>query len=141
MDESKSSLGSNAIDADYEHWSARRLVHHLVHSEIVSAYRILSTIGEKDQPSFAFYDGDRWSAEAVSGCAMEELGNVFTAIRTLTSRTLKQVPDTAYLRPCRTTRERTLKDLVIDTVEHAGRHVQVLTSQVRSQRRRIPGQK
>jgi hypothetical protein len=116
----------DAVNAPYEDWSPTRLADHLVHSEVVSAYRILSILGEKEIPSFPFYDGDRWSLRAQSSTSSAVRAQTFRSIRTFVLATLRSAASEDFERICHTRRRKTLRSIVVDTVQHAGRHVEHL---------------
>ena len=114
--------------ATYENWPIRRTVSHLVHSEIVAAFRVLSTIGESAPPCFAFYDGDRWSAVARTTMSLEALATALHSVRTFTSCTLRSANPEAIHASWRMDRSGTLLDLVADMVNHASRHLGQLSA-------------
>lgn len=128
--------GSQAVEAPYEQWPVRRIVHHLVHSEIVAAYRVLSILGETNPPSFSFYDGDRWSSVVWSTSSFSELALTFQSIRTFISRTLRAVPPVAFERTCHTRQPKSLREITVDMIEHAYRHVDALVTRLRHARGR-----
>jgi hypothetical protein len=127
--------GNDAVDAPYEEWSVHRIVDHLVQSELVAAYRVLTILGESDSPSLAFYDGDRWSVVAPSHATFPELAGLFQAVRVFLSRTLRHASAEAFLRTCQTRRTKTLKDIVEDMIEHPYRHVGMLVSRLRQHKK------
>jgi hypothetical protein len=126
---------NDAEDAPYNEWSARRLADHLVHSEMVSSYRILSTLGEPEVPTFPFYHGDRWSIAAPSTATPAEQAAAFIGLRTFISRTLRATPEESYSRECHTRRTKPLRELLADTVEHAGRHIDDIVQRLRMELR------
>jgi hypothetical protein len=128
--------GNYAIDAPFEQWPIRRIVDHLVHSEIVAAYRVLSILGEAEPPTFSFYNGDRWSSVAPSTAQFSELASAFQSIRTFVSNTLRAAPLDAFERTCHTRRPKSLREIVEDMIEHAYRHVDTLVARLRRARRR-----
>lgn len=133
-----SPTGETSIElasAPYDSWSSRRLGDHLVQSEIVAAFRILSTLGEATPPAFAFYDGDRWSAAATSNASPDDVANTFRAVRTFLSSTVRNADTEAMSKMCRTRTDKTLIDLVEDAVEHAGRHFDTLVKRIVVERR------
>jgi hypothetical protein len=131
--------GSWEPDAPYEQWPVRRIVDHLVHSEIVAAYRVLSILGEAEPPKFSFYNGDRWSSVAPSTASFSELASTFKSIRTFVSRTLRAVPQIAFERTCETRRPKSLREIVEDMIEHAYRHVDTLVAKLRRERKKDGG--
>lgn len=123
--------GTLEASAPYEQWSVRRIVDHLVHSDIVAAYRVLSILGETHPPKFSFYDADRWSSRAPSTAPFSELASTFQSIRTFLSRTLRALPPDAFERTCLMRRPKSLREIVEDMVEHPYRHVDALVTRVR----------
>jgi hypothetical protein len=126
--------GSQEVNTPYEQWSVHRIVDHLVQSEVVAAYRVLSILGEAEPPSLPFYDGDRWSVAATSHASFEERAAAFRGIRTFISCTLRGAPPEAFQWTCRTRRTKTLKDIVEDMIDHAYRHVGTLVGRLRAQK-------
>ena len=103
-----------------------RVVDHLVHSEVVAAYRALSVLGEVEEPSFAHYDGDRWMNEARSEATIKESAAVLCGLRRFMSSTLRAAPREAFSKTYRTRRTKTLMDLLEEMVNHYGRHSEQL---------------
>lgn len=118
--------GSYDPEADYADWDASRIADHLIHSDLVAAYRILSVLGEAEPPRFSFYDGNRWSAKAPSTLAFSGQAATLEAVRTFISSTLRAAPEDALDFTCKTRRDKTLWDLVEDMVEHVDRHLETL---------------
>jgi len=119
----QSQKGDDTVHAPYEDWSATRLADHLVHSEIVGAYRILSILGEEDPPSFPFYDGDRWSIAARSYASPEVRAHTFRSIRSFIIATLRGASVQSFDKKCETRRIKTLRSIIRDVVEHSSRHL------------------
>jgi hypothetical protein len=136
LDGNVTKIGNNSIGAPYDEWSVRRIINHLVHSEIVAAYRVLSILGEENPPSFSFYDGDRWAVLVDSEAPLSELAGLFQALRMFLSSILRNVPAEAFLRQCYTRRMKTLKDIVVDMIEHPQRHIGFLVKRLREQIKR-----
>jgi hypothetical protein len=136
LDVNVTKIGNNSIGAPYDEWSVRRIINHLVHSEIVAAYRVLSILGEENPPSFPFYDGDRWAVLVDSEAPLSELAGLFQALRMFLSSILRNVPAEAFLRQCYTRRMKTLKDIVVDMIEHPQRHIGFLVKRLREQIKR-----
>ena len=113
---------------------ATRLADHLVHSEIVAAYRALSILGEREPPQFPFYDGDGWAARAPSASAPDSRARLFEALRHFVSATLRAAPPGALAMGYRTRRAKTLRDHVQEMVEHGGRHRGELEAAIRAER-------
>jgi hypothetical protein len=126
--------GSYEVDAPYEQWPIRRIVDHLVHSEVVAAFRVLSILGEAEPPTFTFYDGDRWSATARSAAPFNELASTFRSIRNFISGILRGLPPTAFERRCQTRQPKRLQNVVEDMIEHPYRHVDVLVNRLRQKK-------
>ena len=114
--------------AKYEEWPWRRTVAHLVHSEIVSIFRVLSVLGENKPPYFSFYDGELWGSNARTILTFESLAHIFRSVRTFTSSTLRAADPKSLQSLYRAPRSGSLRDLVIDMVEHPSRHVKFLSS-------------
>lgn len=113
---------------------AMRLADHLVHSEIVAAYRALGILGEREPPQFPFYDGDGWADRAPSAATPESRAKLFEALRQFVSATLRAAPPGALGMEYRTRRAKTLRDHVQDMVEHCGRHREQLEAAIRAER-------
>lgn len=126
-------VGNDAPDAPYDEWSALRLARHLVQSDLVAAYRILSVLGEAQPPVLPYYDGDRWSVTAMLHTSPQELADLFQSLRRVLSRTLRTIPDEAFQRICQTRRTKTLRDLVEEMIEHPYRHVPDLLNSMKRQ--------
>lgn len=103
-----------------------RVVDHLVHSEVVAAFRALSILGQAEGPSFEHYDGDRWMREARSKATPAESGAVLCGLRRFMSSTLRAAPREAFLKTYRTRRTKTLLDHLEEMVNHFGRHSEQL---------------
>lgn len=113
---------------------AMRLADHLVHSEIVAAYRTLCILGEREPPRFPFYDGDGWAARAPSASTPDLRARLFEALRHFVSATLRAAPPGALAMGYRTRRAKTMRDQVQDMVEHCGRHRRQLEAAIRAER-------
>lgn len=113
---------------------AMRLADHLVHSEIVAAYRTLSVLGEREPPQFSFYDGDGWADRAPSASTPGSRAKLFESLRHFVSATLRAAPPGALAMEYRTRRAKTLRDQVQDMVEHCGRHRDQLEAAIRAER-------
>ena len=111
-----------------------RVVDHLVHSEVVGAFRALSILGEAEGPSFAHYDGDRWMRKARSKATLAERTAVLCGLRRFMSSTLRAAPQEAFLKMYQTRRRKTLLDHLEEMVNHFGRHSQRLQSALASYR-------
>ncbi len=112
--------------ADRTETDVAQIVDHLVHSEVVAAYRSLSVLGEAKGPAFPHYDGDRWMSEAKSGASIAESVAVLCGLRRFMSSTLRAAPQEAFLKTYRTRRTKTLLDHLEETVNHYGRHSEQL---------------
>lgn len=123
LPEDKADRGDWTPDAQYEGWPLRRTVCHLIHSEIVGAYRVLSVLGGSIPPQLPFYDGERWSALASASLPFKSLAEIFSAVRSFTSATLRSAGPAAANMSFKTRRPKVLLELVGDMVEHAQRHM------------------
>ena len=103
-----------------------QVLDHLIHSEVVAAYRALSVLGEAEGPSFAHYDGDRWMSEARSDATIREKATVLCSLRRFMSSTLRAAPRDRLLKTYRTRRTKTLMDHLSEMVHHHGRHSEQL---------------
>lgn len=112
--------------ASLDRWTGQRVADHLIQSEIVSAYRVLATLGEQTSPTFAFYDGDRWSLEVPSGLSSAELATTLVAIRRFLSSTASRVEEEDLLRLCTTRRQKSVLDLLEEAADHSSRHIDSL---------------
>ena len=108
-----------------------QVLDHLVHSEVVAAYRSLTVLGEAEGPSFAHYDGDRWMSEAGSEATIRDKAAVLCSLRRFMSSTLRAAPGDRFLKTYRTRRTKTLLDHLEEMVNHYGRHVEQLELAVR----------
>ena len=111
---------------DRKESEAARIVDHLVHSEVVAAYRALSVLGEVEEQAFAHYDGDRWMTEAKSEATITESMATLCSLRRFTSASLRAAPREALLKTYRTRRTKTLLDHLEEMVHHYGRHSEQL---------------
>jgi len=125
------SQGSLEADAPPEQWGSSRIVDHLVHSEIVGAFRILSVLGEACPPQFQFYDGDRWSVLASSRAPYGVRAAVFQGVRQFVISTLRESDASSFDRVCHTRRRKSLRELFADVVTHAERHLDTLILKLR----------
>lgn len=136
--EEAASFGSLDAEAPYEEWQIGRIADHLIHSTVVSTYRLLALLGEPKAPSFPFYHGDLWSIQAASGVTLDQSGEILTRLRTFISSTVRVVPEDQYARTTHIIEgQKTFKDLVLDMVEHAGRHKADLVAQARNWRSQL----
>ena len=105
-----------------------QVVNHLVHSEVVAAFRALSVLGQEEEPSFTHYDGDRWMREARSKATFAECAMVICSLRQFISSTLRAMPREAFLKTYQTRRTKTLLDHLDEMVNHYGQHSERLQS-------------
>ncbi|MEK8021628.1 MAG: DinB family protein [Candidatus Parabeggiatoa sp.] len=114
--------------AGTEGWTIGQTIQHLIHSEIVSAYRILMTLGQEKSPVFSWYDGDSWGQVIGNGLSPAQNADIFKALRQFTSTTLrKSAKDNDYQRSYRSTgSKRTLHDLLEMAVQHVNNHLPML---------------
>ena len=127
-------LGNAALretTAGSEERELAQVLDHLVHSEVVAAYRSLSVLGEAERPSFAHYDGDRWMSEAGSEATIRDKAAVLCSLRRFMSSTLRAAPGDRLLKTYRTRRTKTLLDHLEEMVNHYGRHREQLELAVR----------
>ena len=103
-----------------------QIVDHLVHSELVAAYRALSVLGEAKGPSFPHYDGDRWINKAKSEATISDSVAVLCGLRRFMSSTLRAAPREALLKTYQTRRTKSLLDHLEETVNHYDRHSEQL---------------
>lgn len=110
----------------YCSWSLSRVGNHLLHSELVSLYRVLSTLGEDKSPTFAFYDADRWSVTIPRELDGNALAETLYFVRRFMSGTLSALSVDDLNKICYTRREKRLIDLVEDMVDHPAQHLDCL---------------
>jgi hypothetical protein len=100
-----------------------QIIDHLIHSEIVSAFRIFSILGQVNEPQFIFYDAENWTNEMRSSLQFHVRKDILFGIRTFTSATLRNCNQGQLSKTGVTRRKKQLKEFVIDLVDHAGRHI------------------
>lgn len=96
---------------------------HLVQSDLVATYRIMSVLGNATPPTLEHYDGDAWAQQLDNDLDGYALARISTALRELLASTLRHsAPDLDTL--VRTERrQKTLLHLMIDVIEHPSRHL------------------
>ena len=114
------------VEEATQEWDVSRTVDHLIHSELVAAYRVLSILGESEPPKFPFYDGDRWSLQVSSNMPFGDRAALFSSLRGFLSSTLRATRAGALDKTYSTSRAKTLRDHLEEMIEHCGRHRHVL---------------
>ncbi len=129
---------TNHLTHGREGWTIGQTIQHLIHSEIVSTYRILMTLGQSMPPTFSWYETDDWGNSIGNGLTPTQNADIFKCIRQFTSATLRySARDDEYDRTYKSSGgERTLYDLLEMAVQHANNHLPVLKRAVREWKRR-----
>ena len=124
--DTSSALQDRPVEEATQKWDISRTVDHLIHSELVSAYRALNILGENEPPKFPFYDGDRWSLQVPNNMPFVDRAALFSSLRGFLSSTLRATKPGALDKTYSTSRAKTLRDHLEEMVEHCGRHRHVL---------------
>ena len=119
-------LQDRSVEETTREWDVSRTVDHLIHSELVAAYRALNILGENEPPRFPFYDGDRWSLQVPSNMPFVDRAALFSSLRGFLSSTLRAAGPGVLDKTYSTSRTKILRDHLEEMIEHCGRHRHVI---------------